>query len=147
PSVQPKAATILARAPRDTPAESVMSAPVPGIATITSEVNRKAKLTKPAYRPSASARAPLPRTLTSVDSRSHGDLTAAERVRATERQSEPRCPRAAKAAVTSSLLRRRRRGALALPGCGSEPRRRRRGAVSASLPGEPWVSSDQAANA
>src|SRR5579863_4701241 len=45
PSVQPIAATTLARAPRDRPAERVISAPVPGIATMSSEVNRNAALT------------------------------------------------------------------------------------------------------
>jgi hypothetical protein len=34
----------LARAPRETPAESVISAPVPGVATMISEVRRKATL-------------------------------------------------------------------------------------------------------
>jgi hypothetical protein len=45
PNVQPAAATRLARAPRESPAVIVNSAPVPGVATITSDVSRKARLT------------------------------------------------------------------------------------------------------
>ena len=44
PSVQPTAATTLARAPRAIPVEIVYSAPVPGIATITSAVIANATL-------------------------------------------------------------------------------------------------------
>ena len=44
PSVQPAAAIRLARAPRDKPAAIVNSAPVPGVATMTSDVNKKATL-------------------------------------------------------------------------------------------------------
>ena len=47
PSVQPNAVTMLARMPRDRPAEIVSSAPVPGVATMTSDVIRKATLTRP----------------------------------------------------------------------------------------------------
>jgi hypothetical protein len=49
PSVHPNAATTPARAPREIPADNVISAPVPGIATITSDVSRNAKLTQTAY--------------------------------------------------------------------------------------------------
>ena len=44
PKVQPNAATALARAPRDMPA-TVNKTPVPGVATITSVVNKNATLT------------------------------------------------------------------------------------------------------
>ena len=49
PSVHPNAATTPAQAPREIPADNVISAPVPGIATITSDVSRNAKLTQTAY--------------------------------------------------------------------------------------------------
>src|SRR5690242_12672941 len=46
PSVQPNAATTLARRPRERPADSVYSTPVPGVATTISEVSRNAALTR-----------------------------------------------------------------------------------------------------
>ncbi len=46
PSVQPAAATTLARAPRDSPAETGNSAPVPGVTTMISDVITNAQLTK-----------------------------------------------------------------------------------------------------
>src|SRR5689334_14861466 len=45
PSVQPNAATMLAREPRDRPVASVNSTPVPGDTTTISEVSRKSRLT------------------------------------------------------------------------------------------------------
>src|SRR5262249_41101561 len=45
PSVQANAASTLARGPRDRPADSVKSAPVPGVATMTSDVTRKVQVT------------------------------------------------------------------------------------------------------
>src|SRR5258706_12802630 len=47
PSVQPNAATTLARGPRDSPAASVYSTPIPGDATTISEVMRKSQLMPP----------------------------------------------------------------------------------------------------
>ena len=44
PRVHANAARMLARAPRVSPAAIVYSAPVPGVATMTSEVIRKARL-------------------------------------------------------------------------------------------------------
>src|SRR4051794_5466087 len=40
PSVHAKAASTLARGPRDRPADRVKSAPVPGVATMTNDVSR-----------------------------------------------------------------------------------------------------------
>ena len=48
PSVQPKAATMDVRTPRDKPAATVTSAPVPGEATTISEVIRKSMFIVPA---------------------------------------------------------------------------------------------------
>src|SRR4051794_1757819 len=45
PMVQPNAATTLAREPRDSPAASVNSTPVPGEATTMNEVMRNSRLT------------------------------------------------------------------------------------------------------
>lgn len=42
--MQAKAARMLAWAPRESPAASVNSAPVPGVATMTNDVTRKARL-------------------------------------------------------------------------------------------------------
>ena len=47
PRVQPNAVTMLERIPRDKPAEMVSRAPVPGVATMTKEVIRNARLTHP----------------------------------------------------------------------------------------------------
>jgi hypothetical protein len=45
PSVQPNAATTLARDPRDSPAASVNSTPVPGEAMTINDVTRNSRLT------------------------------------------------------------------------------------------------------
>ena len=47
PSVQPKAATTLARAPRDRPAASVNRTPVPGEAMTISEVSKNSSVMGP----------------------------------------------------------------------------------------------------
>ena len=44
PSVQPNAATMLARLPRAKPAAIVYNTPVPGVATMMSDVSRNAVL-------------------------------------------------------------------------------------------------------
>jgi hypothetical protein len=49
--VQPKAATMLARRPRASHAETVYTTPVPGEATTTSVVTREATLIAQRYRP------------------------------------------------------------------------------------------------
>ncbi len=59
PSVQPNAATTLARVPRERPAASVTSTPVPGEATTISDVSRKSMPTAvPSARSSFGGRAP-----------------------------------------------------------------------------------------
>jgi hypothetical protein len=62
PKVQPKAATMLARDPRDRPVASVNSTPVPGETTTISDVIRNSmvmKILRYPYRPFAQGRSML----------------------------------------------------------------------------------------